>query len=60
MRSRAVNVAPDKGMLAHTPPKLARIYIRAGLDREAGQAMQGLADRYDMLTSTNVLQLKRA
>jgi len=50
----------DKGMLAHTPPKLARIHIRAGLYREAGLAMQGLADRYDMLTSTNVIQLRRA
>ena len=50
----------DKGMLAHTPPKLARIYIRAGLDREAGEAMQKLADHYDMLTAANVVQLKRA
>jgi hypothetical protein len=47
-------------MLAHTPPKLARIYIRAGLDREAGEAMQKLADHYDMLTAANVVQLKRA
>ncbi len=39
----------DRGMLAHTPPKLARIYIRAGLEREAGIAMQALADYYDRL-----------
>jgi integrase len=45
--------AIDKGMLAHTPPPLARIYIRAGLEREAGQAMQRLADHYDTLLSEN-------
>ena len=47
-------------MLAHTPRKLARIDIRAGFESKAGEAMQKLADRYDMLAAGNVVQLRRA
>jgi integrase len=50
----------DKGMLAHTPPKLQRIYIHDDPTKEAGAAMQKLADLYDMLTAEDVVQLKRA
>ena len=39
----------ERGMLAHTPPKLSRIYIRAGLERETGAALQALADYYETL-----------
>jgi len=51
----------DKGMLAHTPAdKLQRIYIHDDPSKEAGVAMQKLANLYDVLTADNVVQLRRA